>query len=62
MDYTTAFNTEIERATDFLRVIIEAPIEIPSRPCPPDTPPAWWGVSIDLTYDIAFASWTNEIK
>lgn len=57
--YTKAYNDEFERAGDYLRVIFEDPIPVPTRPCPPDQPIDYWGLKIDLGNIVPFTSWTT---
>jgi len=45
--YNTALANEKTRAGDFFKSIFEAPVKIPTRPCPPTQPAAWTGPNID---------------
>ena len=61
-DYTKAFLAERERAGDFARALVEPPIYVPVRPCPPETPLAWWGPNIDLAFGTHISAWTSAVK
>jgi len=41
--YDQAITDEEARVADFFKATFDAPIAIPTRPCAPDQPPAWWG-------------------
>jgi hypothetical protein len=52
--YNTALSNEKTRKADFFKSIFEAPVTIPTRPCPPTQPSAWTGATID--WDVASAA------
>jgi hypothetical protein len=46
-----AYNTELKkektRNSNFVSSIFDAPIKLPTRPCPPDQPPAFQGLTLE---------------
>jgi len=47
--YNTANEAELDRQGDFIRNIMDTPVEVPSRPCKPTQPPAYTGANLQWT-------------
>lgn len=60
--YDAAIDYQTLKSSDPLRSALQAPTELPTRPCPPDVPTGYAGIDLQTAPSVAFASWTTTQK